>query len=130
MGMDGYGYGIGLDLCVGLFYEHRFAVLIIGNDGDCEDNDIITKLPNMSTLELTRRKPSILINLVKTRDFQKLFGKGISVTQVATMTMLVLEREDFNHLWLHNKWMHRCPGVALLYFDQFGQNQRLTQVQQ
>ena len=23
------GYGIGFDLCVGLFYEHRFAVLII-----------------------------------------------------------------------------------------------------
>ena len=28
-GWDGYGYGIGLDLCVGLFYEHRFAMLII-----------------------------------------------------------------------------------------------------
>ena len=23
------GYGIGWDLCVGLFYEHRFAMLII-----------------------------------------------------------------------------------------------------
>ena len=27
--MDGYGYG--WDLCVGLFYEHRFAMLIISN---------------------------------------------------------------------------------------------------
>ena len=27
MGMDGYGIG---NICVGLFYEHRFAVLISG----------------------------------------------------------------------------------------------------
>ena len=25
---DGYGMGMGWDLCVGLFYEHRFAMLI------------------------------------------------------------------------------------------------------
>ena len=28
--MDGSGSGYGWDLCVGLFYEHRFAMLIIG----------------------------------------------------------------------------------------------------
>ena len=27
-GWDGSGSGIGLDLCAGLFYEHRFAMLI------------------------------------------------------------------------------------------------------
>ena len=44
------------------------------NDDDCKDNDamaIITKLPNMSTLELTRRIPSILENQVKTKEFHK-----------------------------------------------------------
>ena len=55
-----------------------------GHDDDCEDNDLIewqlnsmeiTKLPNMSTLELTLRIPSMLTNLVKTKDFHKLLGK-------------------------------------------------------
>ena len=53
------------------------------NGDDCEDNDLIewqlnsmeiTKLPNMSTLELTLRIPSMLTNLVKTKDFHKLLG--------------------------------------------------------
>ena len=46
----------------------------IDNDDDFKDNDviaIITKLPNMSTLELTRRIPSILENQVKTKEFHK-----------------------------------------------------------
>ena len=59
------------------------------NGDDCEDNDLIerqlnsmeiTKLPNMSTLELTLRIPSMLTNLVKTKDFHKLLGKGRLVT--------------------------------------------------
>ena len=34
MGMDGYGW----DLCVGLLYEHRFAMLITHHDCDnCDD---------------------------------------------------------------------------------------------
>ena len=32
-GWDGSGLGwVGWDLCAGLFYEHRFAMLIIQND--------------------------------------------------------------------------------------------------
>ena len=48
---------------------------------DCEDNAEmeITKLPNMSTLELTRRIPSILIK----------FGKNQRVT----------EKADWLHRW-------------------------------
>ena len=40
--ISGLGRGwVGWDLCAGLFYEHRFAMLIIDNDndGDADDND-------------------------------------------------------------------------------------------
>ena len=49
MGMDGYGYGIGLDLCVGLFYEHRFAVLI-------NDRKVVLSCTEKESLSCNLRK--------------------------------------------------------------------------
>ena len=45
--MDGSGSGIGWDLCAGLFYEHRFAMLINMN---------IMKVPSYRILCLSVKK--------------------------------------------------------------------------
>ena len=52
--MDGSGSGIGWDLCAGLLYEHRFAMLIRGRGIEIKDKKVkIRQLPHTTPWNLS-----------------------------------------------------------------------------